>query len=112
MELGSHTVTHPVLSAQSEETQRREVENSKRWLENVTGTRVNGFAYPHGSPDTYTPRTVELVRGAGYSFACVAYHGLVKPSVNRFTLPRVEVRNLSKDRFARCLCNWFCDPRW
>src|SRR5262249_49215125 len=29
MELGSHTVTHPVLSAVPEETQRREIENSK-----------------------------------------------------------------------------------
>src|SRR5262245_37341922 len=111
MELGSHTVTHPVLSAIPEETQRREIENSKRGLENVTGRRVNGFAYPHGSPDTYTTRTVELVREAGYTFACVAHPGLIDPSVNRFKLPRIEVRNLSKDRFARCLSDWFCDPR-
>src|SRR5262249_55205931 len=51
MELGSHTVTHPVLSTLPEETQRGEIESSKRWLEDITGTRVNGFAYPHGSPD-------------------------------------------------------------
>jgi len=111
MELGSHTITHPVLSAMPEETQRREIENSKRWLENISGARVTGFAYPHGSPDTYTPRTVELVREAGYSFACVAHPGLIDPSVNRFKLPRLEVRNLSKDRFVRCLRDWFCDPR-
>jgi peptidoglycan/xylan/chitin deacetylase (PgdA/CDA1 family) len=111
MELGSHTVTHPVLSALPEETQRREIENSKRWLDNITGRGVNGFAYPHGSPDTYTPRTVELVREAGYSYACVAHPGLIHASVNRFKLPRIEVRDLSKDRFARYLCDWFCDPR-
>ena len=91
--------------------QRREIENSKRWLENVTGKSVNGFAYPHGSPDTYTPRTVDLVRESGYSFACVAHPGLIDPSVNRFKLPRIDVQNLSKDRFARCLRDWFCDPR-
>src|SRR5262249_18176322 len=111
MELGSHTVTHPVLSALTEETQRREIENSKRWLDNITGRGVHGFAYPHGSPDTYTPRTVELVGEAGYSFACVAHPGLIDISVNRFKLPRIEVRDLSKDRFARCLRDWFCDPR-
>ncbi len=111
MDLGSHTITHPVLSAQPEETQRREVENSKRWLENITGARVTGFAYPHGSPDTYTPRTVELVREAGYSFACVAHAGLIDPSVSRFKLPRIAIQNLSKDRFARCLRDWFRDPR-
>jgi peptidoglycan/xylan/chitin deacetylase (PgdA/CDA1 family) len=111
IEFGSHTVTHPVLSALPEEAQRSEIENSKRWLENITGTRVNGFAYPHGSPDTYTPRTVEFVREAGYSFACVGHPGLIGPAVNRFKLPRIEVRNLSKDRFARCLRDWFCDPR-
>src|SRR5262249_1721621 len=41
MELGSHTVMHPVLSTLPEETQRREIENSKRCLENITGKRVN-----------------------------------------------------------------------
>src|SRR5262245_57885096 len=93
MELGSHTMTHPVLSVLPEDTQRREIENSKRWLETVSGKRVNGFAYPHGSPDTYTSKTVDLVREAGYSFACVAHPGRIDASVNRCKLPCVEVQH-------------------
>src|SRR5262249_60698271 len=36
VEMGSHTVTHPVLSALSEEAQRREIDNTKRCLANIT----------------------------------------------------------------------------
>jgi peptidoglycan/xylan/chitin deacetylase (PgdA/CDA1 family) len=64
--IGSHTVSHPFLT-QCDGTQLDfEVVESKRFLEEVTGQRVNLFAYPAGH---YNRSVAEAVRIAGYRAA-------------------------------------------
>jgi peptidoglycan/xylan/chitin deacetylase (PgdA/CDA1 family) len=66
MEIGSHTVTHPVLLKQSSETAWLELIDSRKTLETLISEPVRFFAYPHGKPGMdYGPDQVALVRKAG-----------------------------------------------
>ncbi len=107
VEVGAHTVTHPMLSALPPASQRREIRKSKARLEEILNRPVSSFAYPYGKPSDYTTKTVDIVRQAGFACACSSLAGLVQRSSDRFQLPRVYVRNWDGDRLARQLSRWF-----
>lgn len=48
MEIGSHTVTHPVLTEISMKQVDRELRDSRRRLEDMLGREVTSFCYPAG----------------------------------------------------------------
>jgi peptidoglycan/xylan/chitin deacetylase (PgdA/CDA1 family) len=62
-EIGSHTFNHRPLKHASREEARAEIENGKKWLEDVTGKEAITFCYPQGK---FNPVTVKLVREAGF----------------------------------------------
>jgi peptidoglycan/xylan/chitin deacetylase (PgdA/CDA1 family) len=66
MEVGSHSVTHPRLSALDPEAQVQEVEDSRRMLGLVLNGPIEGFCYPYG--DLNGP-AVRAAREAGYAYA-------------------------------------------
>ena len=65
-EVASHTLTHPSLTAIPEEMGIREILKDREKLEELTGQRVTGFAYPYG---TYNDAVEELLEGCGISYA-------------------------------------------
>lgn len=65
-EIGSHSVTHPDLTAIDDAQLAYEVQASKSFLESILGGSITGFAYPFGS---YDWRVIGAVRGAGYTMA-------------------------------------------
>lgn len=67
--IGSHTLRHISLPAESEETVVHELAESKREIEEHTGTPVVHFAYPGGQ---FTPRDVEALERTGYRFGYTA----------------------------------------
>ena len=107
IEVGAHTVTHPVLSTISVEAQRDEIRNSKLELEAILEKPVTSFAYPYGQRGDYTSATVKLVREEGFACVCSNFTGVVQPGVDRFQLPRFVVRDWSGDEFERRLKEWF-----
>jgi peptidoglycan/xylan/chitin deacetylase (PgdA/CDA1 family) len=106
VEIGAHTVTHPVLSDLSEADQRREVRQSKAELEALLGRPVRLFAYPFGQRDHYTAGTVKAVREAGFALACSTLPGCVRRRTSRFELPRFTVLDWDGDEFAKALAGW------
>jgi hypothetical protein len=64
--IGAHTVHHPILTHEFEEIARREVTESKRDLEALTGLPVRHFAYPNGD---HNEQVVRCVQEAGYATA-------------------------------------------
>ncbi len=106
VEIGAHTVTHPVLARLPADEQWSEIEESKRRLEAVLGSSVQAFAYPYGARGCYTRETAELVREAGFALACSTRPGRVKRRANRFALPRMAVGNWSAAAFRRWLDGW------
>lgn len=106
VEVGSHTVDHPVLSAIPVADQRKELQESKRRLEEILDHPVTSFAYPYGTRSDYSAETVELVREAGYDHACSNFQGHVQPGVDPWQLPRFIVRDWDGDEFAAWIREW------
>ena len=51
-EIGSHTLTHPVLTALDGGQIDHELSESRRVLQDMTGQAVESFCYPRGKPPT------------------------------------------------------------
>lgn len=49
----SHTITHPYLNQLNSEEQDKEIGESKKILEKITGKKVQAIAYPTGAYDKY-----------------------------------------------------------
>ena len=104
IELGAHTATHAPLSMHADETQRWEIEASKQALEKRLGRPVTSFSYPHG---LYTPATLDLVREAGYVYACAVEDHALRAGANPFALPRAVVSDSGGEAFGRWLASAF-----
>jgi peptidoglycan/xylan/chitin deacetylase (PgdA/CDA1 family) len=107
VEIGAHTLTHPVLSSLSAERQEEEIAGSKRWLESLTGKTITSFAYPYGKKNHYTAQTVSTVQAQGFACACSNFGGLVTKISNRFALPRFQPMDWDGDQFANAVAGWY-----
>jgi len=106
VEVGAHTLTHPVLSLAPPAVQRQEIAGSKRLLEDKLGFPVTSFAYPFGGRADYGADTVKIVKNAGFDCACSNFEGPVTLLTDPYQLPRFLVRDWDGDLFARHLEVW------
>ncbi len=104
IEIGAHTVTHPVLPKFSQQTQRQEIEQSKMQLEKILGRPVDTFAYPHGE---YSNDTITILRDAGFRCSCSTVPQIIKKEMDPFELPRFQALNWNGDEFSKQLQEWF-----
>ncbi len=100
IEVGSHTVTHPFLSALPERLQLDEMRRSKAFLEEHTGRPVTSLAYPYGN---YAKESVKSAREAGFDCACSTVVDCVWRGSDRYQLPRAGVENVDGEAFAKWL---------
>lgn len=109
MEIGGHTVNHPILTMLDEQEARAEIVGGKRRLEEITGAPVTLFAYPNGKPGRdYGPQHVALVRQAGFVAAVSTISGVANRRSDLFQLPRFTPWDRTPGRFLlRLLHNTF-----
>jgi peptidoglycan/xylan/chitin deacetylase (PgdA/CDA1 family) len=86
MEIGSHTLSHPNLTDIAEEEARKEIHESKAFLEEKLGIPMQGFCYPRGCQND---ALVKLVQESGYHYGCTTTPGYATPDSNSFALPRI-----------------------
>ncbi len=109
-DIGSHTLTHPILSQLSTTEAREEISASRKKLEDVFGMPIRHFCYPFGD---YDQKTVDLVREAGYETACTTTPGLNQTTTNPFEIRRIMARHGSRkwadlrQRMVLRLNRWF-----
>lgn len=101
MDLGGHTVTHPVLANTDVDRQREEILQSKQRVETMVGCTMKAFSYPVGQRDSFDEQTKALLREAGYDWAFSFYGGFCSTHhPDRMNLPRVGVSPyLTRDLF-------------
>jgi peptidoglycan/xylan/chitin deacetylase (PgdA/CDA1 family) len=68
-DLGSHTVTHPILSNLNPERLWEELIESRTAIETQTGVACTALAYPNGRTRDITERVLAATAEAGYDFA-------------------------------------------
>jgi peptidoglycan/xylan/chitin deacetylase (PgdA/CDA1 family) len=74
MEIGGHTVDHPVLSRLPADAQREQISASARRIEAELDRPTRMFAYPVGLPDSFGEETKTALRDEGVRLA-FSYHG-------------------------------------
>ncbi|MGA9543855.1 MAG: polysaccharide deacetylase family protein [Candidatus Sulfotelmatobacter sp.] len=95
VEIGSHTVTHPILSTLTDQEAWHELTVSRTQIEEGLGRKVSCFCFPNGKPSDYRPNHLQRVRDAGYSGAVVARLGIVSNSADPYELPRIGISGRS-----------------
>ncbi len=88
-ELGSHTMTHANFAHLGNTAVARELQDSKRELEQRFDVAIDSFAYPFG---IYRPELGELVQQAGYRSALTTREGIDPPAQRKpMELRRIKV---------------------
>lgn len=100
VEIGSHTMNHPILSKITEGHVREEVVSSKKFIEERLGQGVVSFCYPNSGPRDITPYVVEMTRMAGYRGAV---QGGGVPGEDLFRIPRIAACG-DRNEFLWKLC--------
>jgi peptidoglycan/xylan/chitin deacetylase (PgdA/CDA1 family) len=107
IDIGGHTVTHPILARLDDETATREIIDNKRDLEQVTGRPLRLFAYPNGKHGAdFDQRHVDMVRAAGYHAAFSTAPGAATRHHNPFNFPRSRPWDAQPLLFAARLLRW------
>jgi len=87
-EIGSHTLSHPILTTMGEKGRRAEINGAKILLEEWTQRDVPGFCYPNGN---YDASVIQQLREAGHEYACTTAPGRNDQRTDRFELRRIDV---------------------
>ncbi|MBK8750319.1 MAG: polysaccharide deacetylase family protein [Candidatus Competibacteraceae bacterium] len=112
MNIGAHTVRHPIVANLAVDEAEREIADSRDYLESLLGERVTLFAYPNGKPTIdYRYEQVEIVRRMGFTAAVSTAWGVAKPDSDCFQLPRFTPWERQKWRFGLSLArNYWRKP--
>ena len=86
IEMGAHTVSHPLLTCEDGTCVARELQESKQTLEQELGKIVRAFAYPNGD---WNERIREQVSQAGYGCAFTTRPSWHARGDNRYTISRL-----------------------
>ncbi|MFT5249013.1 MAG: peptidoglycan/xylan/chitin deacetylase (PgdA/CDA1 family) [bacterium] len=72
LDIGSHTVTHPVLSKLEDSVLKFELEKSKKLLETTLNKRIQGICYPNGMPADINNNVIKYAKECGYKYGLMA----------------------------------------
>lgn len=88
LSIGSHGLTHQDLTRLGIEELKREFNDSKSFIEDLTGQAVTRFSFPYGA---YTERELDLAKEAGYEEIHTTVPGTVRTSEIPRLVPRMRV---------------------
>lgn len=101
IEIGAHTVTHPMLPELPDHAQVEEIRASRTTLADLLDRTVDGFSYPHGR---WSAAILAHVRDAGFQYACLASpQNDALRSPDPFLLPRLQVPDCDGEELLRLL---------
>ena len=91
IEMGGHTVSHPILSTLPPERQEEEILGCWNRIKEASGVAPTTFAYPNGSIGDYDRSTLEILEASGFRAATTTRRGSNRPGCNPYTLRRIGV---------------------
>ena len=101
MDLGAHTMHHPILTTIPADKAIDEIVESKVLLEERCGRPVRLFAYPNGRPVKDYDRThIKAVQSAGFEAALSTAPGVMRRGRDLFQIPRIAPWTESATRFG------------
>jgi peptidoglycan/xylan/chitin deacetylase (PgdA/CDA1 family) len=96
LSLGSHSVSHPVMTRLGDDELNYELLASKETIELETGMVVKAFCYPNGQPADINDETRRAVQSTGYAYALAAYQTR-QPLRDRWAIARYSGASKTSD---------------
>lgn len=107
VEIGGHTINHPILTCLADDIAMQEIAGCKQELESIIGRPVRLFAYPNGKFGMdYDERHVQMVKDAGYAAAFSTALGAATGQHDRFELPRSRPWGSTQLMYGVHLLRW------
>ena len=98
-EIGSHGVSHTLLSRLDKKKQKEELFTSKKFLGNIISKDINSFCYPYGGKKSYNQDTLKLLKEVNYHNAIsVEQKNINKETIknNLFEIPRYDCNQIKE----------------
>lgn len=112
VEIGGHTVNHPILARVSAVEARREISDGAAQLTAITGMRPRLFAYPNGRPGTdFGSEHETMVREAGFTHALTTESRLARRETAPYRVPRITLWSRTVPRLAANLMALYWEAR-
>lgn len=90
VEIGAHTLTHPILALENGSRSEYEIKESIIQLSEILDKQITAFAYPNGlSGLDFTYREMDIVKKVGIKMAFSVDPGIVNSKVSPFAIPRI-----------------------
>lgn len=107
VEIGGHTVNHPILAKLNDARAEQEIIDGKVHLESILSKRLRYFAYPNGKLGVdYLESQVRIVKEAGFEAAVSTTWGVSTGNSDRYQLARFTPWDKRPDKFLlRLLMN-------
>jgi len=87
--IAAHTLNHPVLKNENDNTIRTEIKQSINELSDLLNHEINYFVYPNGIPSIdFTEREEDYLRNIGIRMAFTTQAGNLTPGNNLMRIPR------------------------
>lgn len=100
MEIGGHTLTHPILSNLAKRKAEYEIVENKKVLESIINKKINYFAYPNGKPSIdYLPEHIEMLKHNGYRAGLSTGWGVASKKSDIWQLPRFTPWDTTPQKF-------------
>lgn len=109
IEIGAHTVEHPILTVLNPAQQKEQIAKSKETLAVWLGEKITGFAYPNGKITVdYDLTTKDIVEELGFDYAVSTNWGITTKNSDKYQLNRFTPWDNSPLKFQlRLLLNRF-----
>jgi peptidoglycan/xylan/chitin deacetylase (PgdA/CDA1 family) len=111
VEVGAHTVTHPILARLPSGAAAAEIGGSFRELARRLGQPPRAFAYPNGRPgQDFGPEHVAMVRSAGFRVAVTTEAGCARAGDDPLAMRRMTLWSRTPWRLARNVVAGYLRP--
>lgn len=101
MEIGAHTVNHPILKNVSSQEARCEIEESRTHLQNIIGGNVSSFAFPNGRPEVdFDESHLAILRDLGFHAAVTTEFACARYEDDHLELPRLGIWDTTRARIV------------
>lgn len=100
VEIGAHTVNHPILAVLGDQEARDEIAKSRQQLESICQAEIKCFAYPNGVPgQDFLPRHRDIIEALGFEAAVTTTWGVSSHSTDPWLMPRFTPWDRTPHRF-------------
>lgn len=102
IDIGAHTHNHENLGILNYLETKNEIIKSKNILENIIDNKINCFAYPYGSKNTYKKIDEKILKNNDIKLAFTTEFNNYKPEIHsQYCIPRMGLGNSNDNKSIR-----------